>query len=48
MRAVRAAGRSWTAAAGGGGDEDAGEGVQLTEWERKGWTYHAKGKQLNI
>jgi CDP-diacylglycerol--glycerol-3-phosphate 3-phosphatidyltransferase len=34
MRAVRASGRSW--------DPDRG-GVQLSEWKREGWTYHAKG-----
>ena len=40
MKAVRAAGRSWAASDG----KDTGTGVQLSEWERGGWTYHAKGK----
>ncbi|KAF9506815.1 hypothetical protein BS47DRAFT_1333634 [Hydnum rufescens UP504] len=31
------AGREW-----GGGEDQAG-GVELGEWEREGWTYHAKG-----
>ena len=46
MKAVRAAGRSWAASDG----KDTGTGVQLSEWERGGWTYHAKGRtegQLN-
>ncbi|KAG6910082.1 hypothetical protein DXG01_013134 [Tephrocybe rancida] len=33
MSAVKKAGRLWKV----------GAGVQLTEWERDGWTYHAKG-----
>lgn len=33
-RKVRDAGRSWQ------GDQG---GVQLQEWDREGWTYHAKG-----
>ena len=36
MRAVRAAGRTW--------GKSSSEGVQLHEWERQGWTYHAKGE----
>jgi hypothetical protein len=35
MKAVDAAGRNWSA--------DSGKGVQLNEWAREGWTYHAKG-----
>ncbi|KAG5644184.1 hypothetical protein DXG03_009025 [Asterophora parasitica] len=35
MKAVKRAGRVW--------DRSAGSGVQLSEWERPGWTYHAKG-----
>ncbi|OCH93855.1 CDP-diacylglycerol-glycerol-3-phosphate 3-phosphatidyltransferase [Obba rivulosa] len=41
MKAVRAAGLEWSPA-----DRDApppGPGVQLREWEKDGWTYHAKG-----
>lgn len=34
---VRSAGRAWS------GDS----GVQLSEWERPGWTYHAKGMWLS-
>lgn len=42
MRAVRAAGREWPSEL---PLEDLREpGVQLSEWERDGWTYHAKGK----
>ncbi|CCL99620.1 uncharacterized protein FIBRA_01639 [Fibroporia radiculosa] len=39
MRAVNTAKRDWTH------DQHTGEhsGVQLNEWERDGWTYHAKG-----
>lgn len=41
MRAVRAAGREWPSEI---PLEDLREpGVQLSEWERDGWTYHAKG-----
>ncbi|EPS96851.1 hypothetical protein FOMPIDRAFT_1129671 [Fomitopsis schrenkii] len=41
MRAVRAAGREWPSEL---PLEDLREpGVQLSEWERDGWTYHAKG-----
>ncbi|GLB40614.1 putative CDP-diacylglycerol-glycerol-3-phosphate 3-phosphatidyltransferase [Lyophyllum shimeji] len=39
MRAVQKAGRMWDAPA----DCVHGKGVQLSEWERDGWTYHAKG-----
>lgn len=42
MRAVEMAGLVWNNTVG----RDAGKGVQLTEWEREGWTYHAKGKSL--
>ncbi|KAI8989810.1 hypothetical protein BD414DRAFT_485242 [Trametes punicea] len=38
MRAVRAAGREWPYSS-----ADACPGVQLNEWQRGGWTYHAKG-----
>jgi hypothetical protein len=38
MRAVRSEGREWIP--GPGGD---GRGVQLCEWEKDEWTYHAKG-----
>ncbi|TFK46642.1 hypothetical protein OE88DRAFT_1667261 [Heliocybe sulcata] len=46
MRAVRAAGRSepGDAALHIGGSQ---QGVQLSEWERGGWTYHAKGLWLS-
>lgn len=40
MREVRRAGLEWSH------DEGLrleGPGVQLNEWERDGWTYHAKG-----
>jgi len=37
MHAVRAAGQEWSQ------DEKGGSGVQLKEWEKPGWTYHAKG-----
>jgi CDP-diacylglycerol--glycerol-3-phosphate 3-phosphatidyltransferase len=40
MKAVHKAGRIWRE----GDDNDSGSGVQLNEWERHGWTYHAKGK----
>jgi len=39
MKAVDAAGRNWSA--------DSGKGVQLNEWAREGWTYHAKGIWLS-
>ncbi|PSR77599.1 hypothetical protein PHLCEN_2v7789 [Hermanssonia centrifuga] len=38
MKAVHSAGRDW--------DPSRTSGVQLTEWEREGWTYHAKGMWL--
>jgi len=40
MKAVRTAGREWPH------DEPLeqhGPGIQLSEWEKNGWTYHAKG-----
>ena len=37
MRAVRLAGKDWNNAA------DAPSGVLLSEWQKDGWTYHAKG-----
>ena len=40
MSAVKQAGRSW--------DSSKEEGVQLTEWEKKDWTYHAKGLVLQF
>lgn len=36
MEAVRKAGRLWT--------NDEGRGIQLREWLKPGWTYHAKGE----
>ncbi|PFH48385.1 hypothetical protein AMATHDRAFT_196706 [Amanita thiersii Skay4041] len=42
MKAVLDAGRSWVAERDG-----EGRGVQLSEWERDGWTYHAKGIWLS-
>ncbi|EPQ57779.1 hypothetical protein GLOTRDRAFT_71652 [Gloeophyllum trabeum ATCC 11539] len=48
MRAVHAAGRDApVATAVPGSVEDAAKGVQLSEWERDGWTYHAKGLWLS-
>ncbi|TFK94834.1 hypothetical protein K466DRAFT_475480 [Polyporus arcularius HHB13444] len=38
MHAVRTARREWAP-----GSSDVIPGVQLHEWEREGWTYHAKG-----
>ena len=38
MHAVRTARKEWTP-----GSSDVIPGVQLHEWEREGWTYHAKG-----
>jgi hypothetical protein len=55
MNSVEQAGRSWVPEPdkdlGMAGNEDSkelaskytGTGVQLTEWEKEGWTYHAKG-----
>ena len=43
MGAVRAAGRVWAP-----GSSDVTPGVQLHEWEREGWTYHAKGSPLFV
>ncbi|KAF9444461.1 CDP-diacylglycerol-glycerol-3-phosphate 3-phosphatidyltransferase [Macrolepiota fuliginosa MF-IS2] len=42
MRAVRKAGRLWREAASGNF-----KGIQLSEWDRPGWTYHAKGIWLS-
>jgi len=39
MKAVKVAGRSWSA--------ESGNGVQLNEWTKEGWTYHAKGIWLS-
>ncbi|KAI0362536.1 hypothetical protein OH77DRAFT_1388512 [Trametes cingulata] len=38
IKAVHAAGKEWPQ-----GSSDVSPGVQLNEWEREGWTYHAKG-----
>jgi CDP-diacylglycerol--glycerol-3-phosphate 3-phosphatidyltransferase len=38
MNAVAKAGRLWR-----GDSQTGGQGVLLTEWEKPGWTYHAKG-----
>jgi hypothetical protein len=38
MQAVRAAGREWIIDPSGDG-----RGVELSEWEKDKWTYHAKG-----
>lgn len=40
MKAVHTAGRSWCV----GDGQRPGKGVQLTEWDKHGWTYHSKGK----
>lgn len=37
MKAVERAGRGWTRESGG---------VMLSEWEKDGWTYHAKGTRF--
>jgi CDP-diacylglycerol---glycerol-3-phosphate 3-phosphatidyltransferase len=42
MKAVAQAGRRWNPSANG----SSGRGVQLSEWEKDGWTYHAKGRLL--
>ena len=39
MKIVRRAGRQWVSPS----SDDNGSGVQLKEWEKEGWTYHAKG-----
>lgn len=39
MKAVEEHGRLWQPSH----TEKAGTGVQLDEWEKEGWTYHAKG-----
>jgi len=40
VKAVNGAGREWIADPSGDG-----RGVQLSEWEKDEWTYHAKGEQ---
>ena len=40
MKAVNGASRGWIADTSGDG-----RGVQLSEWEKDDWTYHAKGEQ---
>jgi hypothetical protein len=40
MKAVNAAGRKWS--------DDSAKGVQLNEWTKEGWTYHAKGNHSII
>ncbi|KAF8972239.1 hypothetical protein BDZ97DRAFT_1901356 [Flammula alnicola] len=42
MKAVSKAGRLWR-----GPSPSDGQGVSLTEWEKPGWTYHAKGIWLS-
>jgi len=42
MRALVKAGRLWK-----GSSEKDGTGVLLSEWEKPGWTYHAKGVWLS-
>ncbi|KAF8646207.1 hypothetical protein AX16_007349 [Volvariella volvacea WC 439] len=42
MKAVKKAGRMWK-----GEKNDVGTGVQLSEWNKDGWTYHAKGLWLS-
>ncbi|KAF8626104.1 hypothetical protein AX17_006600 [Amanita inopinata Kibby_2008] len=42
MSAVHKNGRLWS-----GGKSGKGMGVRLSEWERHGWTYHAKGIWLS-
>lgn len=39
--------QSATAAAAAAEKRRVGHGVELTEWEREGWTYHAKGEFLS-
>ncbi|KAF7440281.1 CDP-diacylglycerol--glycerol-3-phosphate 3-phosphatidyltransferase [Pleurotus ostreatus] len=41
MKAVKSAGRTWTQKG------NYGHGVQLKEWYKDGWTYHAKGIWLS-
>ncbi|KAF4608259.1 CDP-diacylglycerol--glycerol-3-phosphate 3-phosphatidyltransferase [Pleurotus pulmonarius] len=41
MQAVKSAGRTWAQ------EGNYGHGVQLKEWYRDGWTYHAKGIWLS-
>ncbi|KAF8895978.1 CDP-diacylglycerol-glycerol-3-phosphate 3-phosphatidyltransferase [Infundibulicybe gibba] len=43
MKAVQRAGRAWTTVVG----STCGRGVQLREWWKHGWTYHAKGIWLS-
>ncbi|KZT70067.1 hypothetical protein DAEQUDRAFT_750479 [Daedalea quercina L-15889] len=44
MKAVRASGREWPADV--PLEDGSVSGIQLGEWERDGWTYHAKGMWL--
>ncbi len=44
MSAVKDAGRSWTTSP----EDGEGHGVLLNEWEKPGWTYHAKGAAYGI
>jgi len=39
MGAVAKAGRLWNWT-----NDGTGTGVQLSEWDKDGWTYHAKGQ----
>ena len=41
MDAVRQAGRDWDSSL---ADNRKGSGVDLNEWRKDGWTYHAKGR----
>ncbi|KAF8183446.1 hypothetical protein BJ912DRAFT_1120344 [Pholiota molesta] len=43
MNAVAKAGRLWR-----GDSQTGGQGVLLTEWEKPGWTYHAKGIWVSL
>lgn len=43
MRAVVKAGRLWKVSS----EKGAGVGVLLSEWEKPGWTYHAKGSNVS-
>ena len=45
MKAVRAAGREWAPEI--LLEELREPGVQLNEWEKEGWTYHAKGEHTD-
>ena len=46
MKAVRDARRAWIPPELGGDERH--PSVQLREWERDGWTYHAKGKTSTL